>query len=192
MTRKQKDIVAVGYTVAAISFFTACTILGAEQQAEPTTECCQLETERMELFQIKEVAPVQPVSTEGTEFDVEDYVSIDDEELMLLARLIYAEAGGVKDDKCLYYVGSVVLNRVKDEDYPDTIEGVIFQTEPCIQYGCARKGYIAKEPDERCIEIAEELLVNGSVLPANVVYQSGRKQGSGVYEQIENVVFCYK
>lgn len=191
MTRKQKDIVAVGYTVAAILFFTACAIMGAEQQ-ESVTECHQLKTERMELFQIKEVAPVQQVSTEGTEFDVEDYVSIDDEELMLLASLIYAEAGGVKDDKCLYYVGSVVLNRVKDEDYPDTIEGVIFQTEPCIQYGCARKGYITKEPDERCIEIAEELLVNGSVLPENVVYQSERKQGSGVYEQIENVVFCYK
>lgn len=116
-----------------------------------------------------------------------DTVSIEDIEL--LAHLIYAEAGSSWiEDETLYYVGSVVLNRVNSEYYPDTLYEVIYQKG---QYACTWDGNIEKEPTERCYEIAEYLLRNGSVLPEDVVYQASFKQGSGVYSYQDNLYFCY-
>jgi hypothetical protein len=120
-----------------------------------------------------------------------DTVSIED--IDLLAHLIYAEAGSswIKDET-LYYVGSVVLNRVNSDQFPNTLYDVIYQTEPCIQYACIVDGNIEKEPTPRCYEVAEDLLKNGSVLPENVLYQASFKQGSGVYSYQDTLYFCYQ
>lgn len=45
---------------------------------------------------------------------------------LLLARLIYGEGRGEPFEGQVA-IGAVVLNRVKSPDFPDTIEGVIFQ-----------------------------------------------------------------
>lgn len=51
----------------------------------------------------------------------------------MLACAIYCEAGGdACSDLCRYYVGDVILNRVNDPRFPDTIEGVLTQKS---QYG---------------------------------------------------------
>ena len=42
------------------------------------------------------------------------------------------------------------------------------------------------------IEVANELIANGSILPANVIFQAEFKQGDGVYAQIGNTYFCCK
>jgi hypothetical protein len=115
---------------------------------------------------------------------------IDEKELEMLAHLIGGEAGADWcKDEMLYYVGSVVLNRVNSPYFPDTIEGVIFQKG---QYACTWDGNYNRTPSERCYRIAEELLKYGSVLPDNVVFQAEFKQGSGVYEKVQNMYFCYK
>jgi hypothetical protein len=89
----------------------------------------------------------------------------------------------------LYGVGSVVLNRVASEYFPDTMYEVIYQKG---QYACTWDGNIEKEPNERAYKIAEDLLRNGSVLPANVIFQAEFKQGDGVYSKVQNMYFCYK
>ena len=110
-------------------------------------------------------------------------------EIHFEVRPLNGEAGASWcTDEMIYYVGSVVLNRVESEHYPDTIEGVIFDKG---QYACTWDGNYDKEPTQRCYEIAEDLLLNGSVLPKNVVFQAGFKQGSGVYKQVQNMYFCY-
>lgn len=117
---------------------------------------------------------------------------VDPDDLYALSHLIYAEAGseGLCSDELRYCVGSVVLNRVKSEYYePDTIEGVIFQKG---QYECTWLGTYYEEPTEKCVEIAKDLLINGSVLPDNVVFQAEFKQGDGVYDYIDGMYFCYK
>ena len=48
-------------------------------------------------------------------------------EMERLAQLVYAEAGN-QDEKGKRLVADVVLNRVEDSRFPDTIEGVIFQS----------------------------------------------------------------
>jgi len=114
-----------------------------------------------------------------------------EEELYLLAHLINAEAGSNWcSDDLMRYVGSVALNRVAHSEYPNTLEEVIYQTEPTLQYACIVDGNFEKEPCERAWKIAEELLNSGSVLPSNVVYQSQFKQGSGVYLKEQNTYLC--
>lgn len=131
---------------------------------------------------IEEVAPVQ-----------QDIPVIDEEELDLLSRLIYAEAGSTScSSEARYLVGAVALNRVKSEEYPDNLWDVVYQDEPCLQYACVKDGNLYQQPTEECVQIAYELLVNGSDIPETVIFQSGFLQGSGVYKYIDNIYFCYR
>ncbi len=115
--------------------------------------------------------------------------SYTEEELDAFAHLLYAEAGAdwVSDDT-IRMVGSVTLNRVFSDWYPDTLLGVIYQSG---QYSTA-KTMMYKTPTERCYRIAEELLQDGSILPENVVYQSQEAQGNGIYCESDGEIFCYR
>lgn len=90
---------------------------------------------------------------------------------------------------CQVAVGSVALNRVAHEWYPDTLYAVAHQKG---QYACFKDKNAYREPTELTLEVADYLLRNGSQLPSNVIYQAQFKQGSGVYKQIGNQIFCYE
>lgn len=109
------------------------------------------------------------------------------EDLYVLAHVICGEAQCYSDEEQLY-VGSVVLNRVASSRYPNTIRGVVFQKG---QYACTWDGNYNRTPTARNWANAEYLLTHGSVLPGNVVYQSGRKQGRGVYVKTSRHYYCY-
>lgn len=116
--------------------------------------------------------------------------AINDDEVYMLSHLIYAEGGDERyPDELRYYIGSVVLNRIKSKDFPNTMQEVIFQKG---QYQCTWIGTYYNEPSEKCIEIAKELLQNGSKLPEGVVYQAEFRQGSRTYTTIGNTYFCYQ
>lgn len=57
---------------------------------------------------------------------VEDPAPAINPEVELLAALVHAEAGN-QDMKGRRLVADTVLNRVRSDDYPDSIEGVIYQ-----------------------------------------------------------------
>lgn len=113
-----------------------------------------------------------------------------DESVNKLAHLISNEVGILGED-AMYIAGSVVLNRVEDNDFSDSINGVIYQRNP-IQYACAWNGMLEREPLPVAYEIAEDLITNGTTVPVNVVYQAQFQQGHGVYRKIGNTYFCYK
>ena len=91
-------------------------------------------------------------------------------------------------------VGSVVLNRVESEYYPDTIREVIYQPG---QYAPTWDGSINKTPDARTVANARYLLEHGSICPENVVGQNSIVTGSGVYRSYYDsilgttIYFCY-
>ena len=90
------------------------------------------------------------------------------------------------------YVGSVVLNRLHNEkyfSYGDCIKSIALAPS---QYTCFSGGGAYRTPTDLNIEVANELIANGSILPANVIFQAEFKQGDGVYAQIGNTYFCYK
>ncbi len=112
-------------------------------------------------------------------FELQDTRCPDPNEVDLLARLIYQEAGcDWIPDYVILWVGSVALNRVNSDLYPDTLYEVVYQPG---QYEPAITGSIERPANERCIRLAEALLTNGSLLPPNVLGQCGWPTGSGVY-----------
>ena len=110
-----------------------------------------------------------------------------EEDLYVLAHVICGECQCYPDQEQLY-VGSVVLNRVKSNRYPNTISGVVFQRG---QYACTWDGNYYRTPTDRNWANAKYLLEHGSVLPDNVVYQSGARQGKGVYTKTKWHYYCY-
>ena len=78
---------------------------------------------------------------------------------LLLAALIYCEAGGESYEGKVA-VGAVVMNRVRSAAYPDTIHGVIYasgQFTPAMS-GKVNRVYEAGNINESCIRAAEEAL----------------------------------
>jgi hypothetical protein len=112
-----------------------------------------------------------------------------DEDFWYLSHVIAAECGADWcKDETLFYVGSVVLNRVDSDAFPNTIREVVMAPG---QYAPA--SYLANyEPSERVIEVTTELLEQGSVLPSQVVYHANFTQGSGVHIISDTIYFCYK
>ena len=122
-----------------------------------------------------------------------------DEELEILAIIIYQEAGGDgSSDDTRRKVGSVFLNRVNSDRFPNTFYEVATARS---QYGTLHWTGI-KWPDrasnsreahavERAYRIAEELITNGSILPSNVIWQAGFVQGDGIYCYQDGTYFCY-
>ena len=136
---------------------------------------------RSYLVAFQEAAVEEEAETETEE------VTVDEADVDLLGRLIYAEASTL-GEKGMQYAGSVVLNRVKSDKFPDSVQSVVFQEG---QYACVRNGSINNEPSGLALEIAEELLIYGPVLPEYVVYQAEFIQGSGVYTTLGNTYYCY-
>lgn len=110
-----------------------------------------------------------------------------DDDLSIMAHALAGECQDCPDQEQLY-VGSVILNRVDHPSFPGTIRDVVFQKG---QYACTWDGNYNREPTERNWENARVLLENGSILPANVVWQSGRRQGKGVYVKTRYHYYCY-
>lgn len=115
-----------------------------------------------------------------------------EEDLYVLSHIISAEAGNCSEDMMLS-VGSVVLNRVQDDRFPDTIEEVVFQQG---QYSPTWNGAYYAEPTEAACEVAKTLLEEGPTIDPSVVWQAEFPQGQGVYDTIDSpwgttMYFCY-
>ena len=162
----------------------------SENPTEVTTE--DTSEEAIEIYEKSEDVVEESVEPEATEVEpeIEEKVTYYSNEVEMLAHLINGEAGSDWcSDTLMYYVGSVVLNRMNHPDFPDSLSGVIYQDG---QYSCTWDGNYDRTPSDRCYRIAEDLLVNGSVLPSDVVFQAPFEQGSGVYEIVQDMYFCYR
>jgi hypothetical protein len=124
------------------------------------------------------------------------YAQIDFEELWLLSKIIYAEAGSYwlpMDWKMA--VGEVVLNRVSSPEFPDTMREVLEQ--PGQYYGKNNPYFDCLRPSAECVEAARRLLSGERVLgEPGVVFQSNFHQGSGVYLEMRDQLlgstyFCW-
>lgn len=81
----------------------------------------------------------------------------DEDDLYWLSRAIYAESGN-QPMAGRVAVGTVILNRVADPRFPDTIEGVIFAPG---QFSPVSNGTIYREPDAESV-IAAKLCLDGA------------------------------
>ena len=75
----------------------------------------------------------------------------------LMAKLVYAESRGEPFEGKVA-VASVVLNRLLNPGFPNSIEGVIFQTNA---FSCVRNRDIKANPDQSCYDAVYEA-INGT------------------------------
>lgn len=148
---------------------------------------------------VNEIDETRAAHTESATIEELSDIKYTEDQLDILALIIYQEAGGdMYSDDTRLKVGSVFLNRVASDRFPDTFEEVAIQR---LQYGLLYRTGIewpsrAREPEEsnavlRAYDIAEKLLNSGSVLPANVIWQAEFPQGDGVYSYQDDMYFCY-
>ena len=115
-----------------------------------------------------------------------DYAPVDFEELWLLSKIIYAEAGSAwLDMDWKMAVGEVVLNRMASPEFPDTMREVLEQ--PGQYYGKNSRYFDSLKPSAECVEAARRLLEGERVLgEPGVVFQSNYRLGSGVYLELRD------
>lgn len=111
------------------------------------------------------------------------YANYSDDDKMLLAKLIYTEAGckWISDEVQLA-VGSVVLNRVNSDLYPNNIRDVLDDPN---QYEMWVFDYMEVDEEQfaRAYSNAETLLTYGSKLPSDVLGQNSTKEGYDTYDE---------
>ena len=119
------------------------------------------------------------------------------EDLMLLARIINAEAGEGCEIEHNQLVGCVVMNRVHSKDFPNTIKEVVYQRG---QYSSVGNSRFNAYPSKVALDAAKYVLDGKAYCPSNVVFQANFKQGHGVYKTFHTktpwfsstTYFCYK
>lgn len=125
-----------------------------------------------------------------------DYEKIAFEDLYLVSKIMYAEAGSYwLSDDWKMCVGEVVLNRVQSPEFPNTVAEVLYQEGQ--YYGTSSAYFTELDPDYRCVRLATKLLQGERILNnPTVVFQANFQQGSGVYlafydETLGWTYFCH-
>lgn len=121
-----------------------------------------------------------------------------EEELDLLSRLIYAE-GGSESYNTQLKIGSVVLNRLDDPNFPNSIKEVIYEPNQFSVTTIKIDGVIMIDlpASEQSKKVAWEVLNYGSILPkeVQVFYRNGCKDkwvtSRETYEVADKTVFAY-
>ncbi len=92
----------------------------------------------------------------------------DYEDLYWLSRIISAEAKGESFTGQIG-VGTVVLNRVKSGQFPNTVKGVVFDKKYGTQFTPVANGSIYSTPTESAV-VAAKMCLDGYTLSGSVLY----------------------
>lgn len=139
------------------------------------------------------------LSSELEDFELPEY-DYTEAEVELLAMCVQCEAG-VKNVRAQKMITGVILNRVKDSGYPDTIEEVIYDNKNGIQFSVAYDGSMdeIEEVSPQVLSSVYSVLVHGDDLPEEVMYfyseslkEDNWVKSLEVYDIVEGTVFAHK
>ncbi|WP_461205158.1 cell wall hydrolase [Clostridium sp. DL1XJH146] len=125
-------------SILLFSMVSFCTIANAKTE---------IGTETLDLFKDE----TQVVTVFNSDWE---NIGLTDEDIDLMARVVFAESNLEPYDGKVA-VASVILNRLKDEDFPNTIEGVINQKWA---FTCVSNGTVNRTPDEECYRAVYDAL----------------------------------
>lgn len=168
-----------------------------EAQKEEPLDYVLVISEPVDVAEVPVEPEVMQVVAE-IEAPAEPEKTYSEEDLEMLALVIYQEAGGdACSDETRLMVGNVVMNRVASDRFPDTIEEVLLQER---QYGRLHwTGLVwperASKPEEahavqRAYDCAERVLEGERLLPDDVIWQAEFKQGTEVVAEQDGMYFC--
>ena len=193
----------LGMLLLSMLFVLSGISMFRTQVSEPQTTSIETPVNINPSYTARE--PTENIVEVNTEED--DPVQIDpppdktytDEELDILALIVYQEAGGdnVSDDT-RRLVAQVFLNRVNDSRFPDSFYEVATQER---QYGRLywtgivwpdRASSQAEEHAvERAYKIAQEVLESDEpICPEGVIFQAEFIQGD-IYAEQDGMYFCF-
>ena len=166
-------------------------------QAIPAIPLSKAEAAREPTFSnpLKEITPPENAATITAENPTEPTYTA--EELEMLALVIYQEAGADWcSDETRLMVGTVVMNRIADPRFPDTMQEVVTERRA---YGLLHwTGIVwptrASYPEEahavnRAFTIAQRILQGERTLPEDVVFQSEYIMGE-IVAFSDGMYFC--
>ena len=177
----------------------AVTTTAATTTAKPvTTKATTRATTKATTRATTTAKPATTAATTAATTTAAPEPAYTEEDLETLALIIYQEAGAdYCSDETRLMVGNVVLNRVADDRFPDTIVEVATAKR---QYGRLYwTGLVWPERASRDTEahavaraydIAERLLDGERVLPEDVIWQAEFEQGTEVVAHQDGIYFC--
>ena len=105
----------------------------------------------------------------------EDRIILSDEDYEVLLRIVEAEAGG-EDEEGKMLVANVVLNRVGNDKFPDTVKEVVFQREKGrAQFSPVYNGRYEKVKISGGTKQAVERVLSGEDISQGALYFAARK-----------------
>lgn len=130
-----------------------------------------------------------------------------DEDIRILTTIVFHEAGHTTE-QLRQYVAQVVLNRVEDSRFPDTVKGVITQPgQYSTKYATVEAANAIQATDSKngtyyygiCEDSVKAAMMGQVEMPSNVLYQANFSQGKGVWKSVyfnsgwyaSTSYFCY-
>ena len=130
-----------------------------------------------------------------------------DEDIRILTTTVFHEAGHTTE-QLRQYVAQVVLNRVEDSRFPDTVKGVITQPgQYSTKYATVEAANAIQATDSQtgtyyygtCEDSVKAAMMGQVEMPSNVLYQANFSQGKGVWKSVyfnsgwyaSTSYFCY-
>lgn len=130
-----------------------------------------------------------------------------DEDIRILTTTVFHEAGHTTE-QLRQYVAQVVLNRVEDSRFPDTVKGVITQPgQYSTKYATVEAANAIQATDSKngtyyygiCEDSVKAAMMGQVEMPSNVLYQANSSQGKGVWKSVyfnsgwyaSTSYFCY-
>lgn len=119
----------------------------------------------LEYYNLNNKVEYCSVKVQEQEGKKEAVINLNDEQIMLLSKLIAGEARGESYEGQVA-VAAVVINRVKDSRFPNSLEGVIYQKNA---FSVVKNGTIYAEPTSSTYRAAQEALY-GNDPTNNAIY----------------------
>ena len=130
-----------------------------------------------------------------------------DEDIRILTTTVFHEAVHTTE-QLRQYVAQVVLNRVEDSRFPDTVKGVITQPgQYSTKYATVEAANAIQATDSKngtyyygiCEDSVKAAMMGQVEMPSNVLYQANFSQGKGVWKSVyfnsgwyaSTSYFCY-
>lgn len=187
MDRRHRKNITIGITLLALMGILAgaCTVRSLTAIPEPVPPTLA-----------EQKGPAQAENHEESDREPETWYT--EEELEILAIIIYQEAGAnAISDETRLMVGNVFLNRVYSDGFPDTFREVALQAR---QYGTLHwtgirwperaQDAAEEQAVQRAYDIAKRLLDGERVLDEDVVWQAEFQQGTEVVAYSDGIYFC--
>lgn len=181
--RKLARLKAALVVACLISLVLAILLISSSCSAEEEAAQANEWTVTVQLLAPEETAEQQ----EEAEEPQSRYREITEDERELIARVIYLEARG-EPTEGQQAVAEVILNRVAADNFPGSVEDVIYQEG---QFSTA-SAIPEAAPGEAQYAAVDAAMYGDPVLPMNVVYFSREGENDDVWGTIGEHVFCYQ